>query len=151
DTSTGLQTGVAINNATATMSTVFLELLDSNGDPAGFSSTVAIPPFGQLASFLSEIQGFKSVPSTFRGVLRVTSITPDGVTAVGVRGRVNERGDFLMSAILPSDPTDMVTGKAVPQVVQGGGYSTQIVLFNGQTGMISNGTVTSISNSGSTV
>src|SRR5262249_29180925 len=146
-----LQTGIAIGNAAASMSSVFLQLLDSDGNPAGFSGTVQIPAFGQIATFLSQVQGFQAVPATFRGMLRVTAITPEGVTAVGVRGRVNEQGDFLMSAILPADATDSATKKVVPQVVQGGGYSTQIVLFNGQLGTISNGTVTTVSNSGSAV
>jgi hypothetical protein len=146
-----IHTGIAINNASSAMSSVFLELLDLAGTPTGFMTTVQIPPSGQIGNFLREIPRFEAVPPMFQGVLRVTANSSAGVTAVGVRGRVNERGDFLMSAILPADPTDMSTEKVVPQVVQGGGYSTEIVLFNGQTGTLSTGTVTTTSNSGSTV
>jgi hypothetical protein len=66
-----LETGIAIANPSPTQATVFLELVDVHGDPTGPAKAIQLPPFGQFAQFLTEIPGFPSTPTPFRGVLRV--------------------------------------------------------------------------------
>jgi hypothetical protein len=65
-------------------------------------------------------------------VLRISTSSPAGLCVVGLRGRYNERGEFLITA-LPSviEDVSLPRGELVlPQLVDGDGYSTQIVLFS---------------------
>jgi hypothetical protein len=125
-----LRTSLAISNASALPATVLLELMDLNGMPSGFTSTIVIPPLGQLSRFLKEIPGFDAVPLPFRGTLQVSTQTMEGISVIGLRSRQNERGDFLLSTVLPAEQSDSSEIDFAP-VVEGGGYSTEIVLLNG--------------------
>jgi len=125
-----LRTSIAISNPSALPATVLLELMDLSGNPAGFTSTIVIPPLGQLSRFLKEIPGFDAVPLPFRGTLRVSTQTMEGISVVGLRGRQNERGDFLLSTVLSAEQSDVSEIDFAP-VLEGGGYSTEIVLLNG--------------------
>jgi hypothetical protein len=50
---------------------------------------------------------------------------------LAIRGRYNERGEFLLSTTPPADP-DQNTGQEVfiPHVVDGDGNTTQIVIYD---------------------
>jgi hypothetical protein len=149
DTAGKIRTGVAITNLSSTTSTVSLELTDLKGGSTGLSTTVQIPPQGQLAKFLKEIPGFESLPVPFRGVLRVTASAPEGVTVAALRGHLNERSDFLVSSVLPTvDDGPMNTADEILPLVQGGGFSTEVVLLNGRSGTTSTGSVTPVSAAG---
>jgi len=52
---------------------------------------------------------------------------------VGLRTRVNERGDFLITTTPVSNENSSSTAAQMffPQVAGGGGYTTQFVLFSG--------------------
>ncbi|HYR87639.1 MAG TPA: hypothetical protein VE422_26385, partial [Terriglobia bacterium] len=130
DSTRSLRTGVAIANTSSSSATVRFELLDLQGQPAGFSGSSTIGPNGHLSLFLNEIPGFQNVPDPFRGVLRVSSNT--SISAIGVRGRYNERGDFLISTT-PALADDSVATNAelvFPHIVTGGGYTTEFILMN---------------------
>src|SRR6266481_6331967 len=70
------------------------------------------------------------------------------ISAIGLRGRYNERGDFLISttpAIAENTPT--TTGELVfPHIATGGGYTTEFLLLN--RGTASAGTISIFSESG---
>jgi len=53
----------------------------------------------------------------------------------GIRGRYNERNDFLTTTTPPSNEglVSPETELVFPQIVSGGGYSTQFIIF-GQSG-----------------
>jgi hypothetical protein len=144
-----LQSGIAISSASPMASNVSLELINFTGDPTGLTSTIQIPPFGQVARFLREIPGFEAVTKTFRGMLRVTANAPEGVTVIGMRGQLNALSDFVMSMLLPVDPTNVATEQIVPHVDQGAGFQTEVFLSNGQSGTTSSGTLTVVPDSGS--
>ncbi|PYS23219.1 MAG: hypothetical protein DMG11_25750, partial [Acidobacteria bacterium] len=129
DSRRSLRTGVAIANTSSSSATVRFELLDLQGQPAGFSGSSTIGPNGHLSLFLNEIPGFQNVPDPFRAVLRVSSST--SISAIGVRGRYNERGDFLISTT-PALADDSVATNAelvFPHIVTGGGYTTEFILM----------------------
>ena len=132
--STGLlETGVVVHNTSASSATVRFDLTDLNGNPVGQPVVMTIARLGQISKFLREIPGFSSVALPFRGVLRVSTNNPDGISVIGVRGHYNQRGDFLVTAILPFDETQgmqPLAQLAFPHVADGGGYSTNFVLFN---------------------
>jgi hypothetical protein len=52
---------------------------------------------------------------------------------VGLRGRYNERGDFLITTTPPAtESTSPSTSVSLfPHIVDGGGYTTQFILFDG--------------------
>ena len=131
---TGLmETGVVVHNTSANAANVRFDLTDLNGTPVGQPVIVNIPRLGQISKFLREIPGFDSVRLPFRGVLRVSTNNADGVSVLGIRGHYNQRGDFLVTAILPFDETQGTpppSQLAFPHVADGGGYSTNFVLFN---------------------
>jgi hypothetical protein len=105
--------------------------MDLSGQPTGFTSTIVIPPLGQLSRFLKEIPGFDAVPLPFRGTLQISTEAPEGISVVGLRGRYNERSDFLFSTVLPVDQGEPVAERDFAQIVAGGGYSTELVVVNG--------------------
>src|SRR6185369_13711201 len=112
-----------------------LELSQADGRPTGVSGSVTIPPNGQVARFLKEL--IPSAPDEFAGLLRVTATSR--IAAVGLRLTVNERADYLMSTIPLSRETTRRTNQdfLFPQVVTGGGFTTEIVVFNPQAGSAS--------------
>jgi hypothetical protein len=138
-----IETGVVVHNTSANAATVSFELTDLNGTSVGQPVVVNIPRLGQISKFLREIPGFGSVSLPFRGVLRVSTNNADGISVLGIRGHYNQRGDFLITTVLPFDETQSTQPPAqlaFPHVADGGGYSTDFVLFNSGTST-SSGTV----------
>jgi hypothetical protein len=80
--------------------------------------------------FLNELPGFQNLPVSFRGVLRISSSLP--ISAIGLRGQYNERGDFLISTTPAlADNAPPVSGELVfPHIATGGGYTTEFLLLN---------------------
>jgi hypothetical protein len=117
-----IRSGLAIANPSAAPVDVTLEV-------NGLTATVSIAGNGQAAMFLNEIPAFAGLPAIFQGVLRVSSPTPVAVT--GLRGRTNERGEFLVTTTTPLDetmPAD-ATELFFPHFAEGGNYSMQFILF----------------------
>jgi hypothetical protein len=118
---TGTRSAIAVANTTDATANVILEA-------AGATATLSIPPNGQMAKFLNEIPPFANLPAA-QTTLTLTSDVP--VAVIGLRGRVNVRGEFLVTTTLPVDPS-MPTGSAelfYPYFTEGGGYSMQFVVF----------------------
>src|SRR5262245_59554310 len=80
--------------------------------------------------FLNEIAGFGNLPRPFQGILRIQA---PGISVVGLRGRNNQRGDFLITTTSPVDEASPLSSDDLffAHLVAGGGYSTQIILFTG--------------------
>jgi len=122
-----IQTGVAIANPSSASVPVNLELTRLDGSSLGSPVTVTVPPNGQIARFIYEL--FPTLSATFSGLLKMTATTPVGI--IGVRGRYNERGDFLITTTPPrnDDAGSLAADVAFPQIAGGGGYTTQIIVF----------------------
>ena len=134
-----IRTGLAIVNTADTSTTVTLELTELDGTLAAPPATLSLPPSGQVALFLDEI--IVSRPGHYSGVLRVTS-TAD-VAVVGLRLRINERGELKMTTTPPSEETGASTtaDRFFPHFVDSAGWSTQFILFSGTAGGASSGTL----------
>ena len=127
-----IQTGMAIANASAAPANVNFELLTLNGVPTGLVGTTSIPESGHVAMFLNQIPGFSNVPIPFQGVLRVSTNAASPVSVTGLRGRYNERGDFLITTTPPiNESTSLPAELFVSHLVDAGGYVTQFILLNG--------------------
>jgi len=134
ENSSTTQTGIAIANLSADPITVNLDATTLTGESAGLSGTLTISGNGQIATFLSQIPGFENIGTSFQGVLRVWTGSASGIAVAGLRGRTNERGDFLVATIPSVDETASTprVQLAFPHYVQGAGYTTQFVFFAGR-------------------
>ena len=133
-----IQTGIAVANTSAAAATVTFELTNLDGSGAGIApASISVPASGQTARFLAQI--FTSLPQTFNGVLRISSTS--NIAIVGLRGRYNERSDFLITTTPPTVEAASPTAAEFlfPYLVNGGGYTTQFILFSGLAGQSSTG------------
>jgi hypothetical protein len=146
DSTQSERTGVAIANLATTAIAVQFELLTMDGQPTGVTGSSTVAASGHLSLFLDELPGFQNLPTTVRGVLRISSATP--ISAIGLRGRYNERGDFLISTTPAlADNGAAVAGELVfPHIVTGGGYTTEFLLLS--RGSASTGSISIHSQSG---
>jgi hypothetical protein len=138
-----IQTGVAVANAGTEGRTVTFELTRLDGSPSGLTGALSLPARGQRALFLNQIPGFESLVSPFRGVLRISAGGGPGIAVAALRGRYNERGDFLMAATPPVDESNPFTAEEFlfPHFADGAGYTTQFVVFAGSSTPISSGSL----------
>jgi len=125
-----LQSGLAIANTSLQLLTVNLELTTLDGASVGSSSTVTIPPQGQVALFLGQIQSFQSLKEPFQGVLRISAPSA-ALSVVGLRGRYNERRDFLITSIPSLSESNAASSAELvfPHWASGGGYTTEFILI----------------------
>ena len=144
-----IQSGVAVSNTTSAPLAVTLELTNLDGSSAGLPTPVTenLPPNGQMSEFLAQI--FPGLPQPFKGIVRIS--TPSaGIAVVGLRSRYNERGDFLITTMpaaienVPSSSSQLV----LPHLPDGGGYSTEFILFSGSAGQGSSGSLLLFQQSG---
>lgn len=145
-----IQTGVAVANTSADALNVNFELTKLDGSPTGLSGAATVPGNGQIALFLNQISGFGTLPTPFQGVLRIASTTTAGISVVGLRGRSNERNDFLITTSPPvNENTPASTAELVfPHFADGGGYTTQFILFSGSAGQSADGRLRFFTQSG---
>ena len=117
-----VRTGLAVANPSASPLTVTVTF-------AGQVASLDIPANGQRAFFLNEIPQFASLSLPLQGVISISGSSPLAVT--GIRGRTNERRDFLITTTAVVNPFAPVTSSELvfPYFADGAGYSTQFVLF----------------------
>jgi len=136
-----IQTGVAIVNTSPNPTTVSIELSRLDGSSTGLSGTLLLAANSQVSQFLNSIPGLASLETPFQGVVRLSS--PESISVTGLRGRYNERRDFLITTTPAVDEaTASTTGVTfLPQIADGGGYTTQFIMFSGLPGQTSSGTI----------
>ena len=144
-----VQTGVAVVNPSSTSVPVMFDLQTLDGESTGLTGAVTVPGNGQIAQFLNQIQGLESVTTPFEGILRIRTTAPTGISVVGLRSRYNERGDFLITTTPPVDESSSVTGDLYfPHLADGGGYTTEFILFGRSMNQSTSGTLQFLSQSG---
>jgi hypothetical protein len=119
--------GVALANPGSWPLTVSLELIHADGRP-GLTTSLLLPGNGQVARMLSQF--FPGLWS-FRGTLRVTTSSPEGLSMASLRTRYNSRNEFVVttSDVIP-DPAPPVSELFLPHIASGGGYVTEVILIN---------------------
>ena len=144
-----IQTGVAITNPSAVTANVMLDLTDLTGAETGMSTQLTIAPGGQTSHFMQEL--IAGIPYPFHGVINITSNTP--VAVVGLRGDYNTRGDFIITTAMPTDATAApLSGQLIyPHLVDGGGYTTEFVMYSGAAGTSGTGTLKFFAQNGQTM
>jgi hypothetical protein len=143
-----LQTGIAIYNRANTAATVTVELFRQDGSSTGLTGSLVVPASGQVATYLNRIPGLESMPSPFQGVVRVSNSSP--ISVIGLRGHYNERAELLTTTTPSVDESATPSDAELffPHVVKGGGFTTQVILFNGSAGQQSTGDVRFATQSG---
>jgi len=135
-----IQTGLAVSNLSATEATVTLDLYTLSGSSTGLKGTVTIPPNGQKAVFLNQASGLGALAFVpFQGVLRLSST--ESISVVALRGRYNERSDFLVTTIPTVNESTPATGAPLyfPHIADAGGYTTQFILYSGRANQSASG------------
>jgi hypothetical protein len=147
-----IQTGVAVANPSTNPASVVFELNTLSGASTGLTGSMTVPASGQIAVFLGQIPGFGTLTNPFQGVLRVSTPAAGGISVVGIRGRYNERGDFLLTTTQPTDESHPPSGEQFfPHFADGGGYTTQFILFNGGPDQASSGSLRFFAQSGQSI
>jgi hypothetical protein len=151
-----IQTGFALTNSAETAAAVNWELFRMDGTTTGLRGAATVAPQSHTAVFLNELAGFdQKVQTPFKGFLRISDspyASSPAIEVVGIRGRYNERGDFLITATTPASDSGSPQSSAerlFPYFVDGGGYTTQFVLFNAGSGTTSGGTMNFVGPQGS--
>ncbi|OLD18871.1 MAG: hypothetical protein AUI91_09745 [Acidobacteria bacterium 13_1_40CM_3_56_11] len=146
EASDATQSGIAIMNTTANPANVRIELMDLNGASLA-ATTIAVRANAQLAAFLTEIPGLQNLSLPIQGLLRITSAS--AIAVIGLRGRTNERGDFLITTTPPvAEDGSSSPELFFPHFADAGGFTTQFILFsNGSNGPLG-GTIRFLSQSG---
>ena len=134
--------GVVIANPSANQISVTFTLTSLSGSSLG-STSLQIPGNGQVSMLASQL--FPALPSTVQGILRATSMP--ALVPSGIRFRVNERSDFLLSGV-PAFPENGMPGGVLPHIPLGGGFSSQVILFSRASGQMNSGTVKFITQAG---
>ncbi len=132
-----IDSGIAVANTSAAAVNVTLELFKLDGTSAGVAPVqIPLQPGEKIATFVS--QRFPSA-RPFKGILRISG--SGTISAAGLRSRYNERPDFLITTV-PVSLEAAATSAAemlFPHLVDGGGYTTQFILFSGTAGQTSSG------------
>jgi len=126
-----VQSGIAIANPSAKLVAVSFELTSLSGESPGLTGTLTIPGYGHIAKFLNEIPWTKVLPDDFRGMLRVSAGSGD-ISVMGVRGRYNEAGNFLITTtpVLPDSVPPPQGDLYFPHWINSPSYTTQFVLYS---------------------
>jgi hypothetical protein len=144
-------TGIAVQNAATVDTVVSFTLTALDGTPIGPGGQLIIPANGQTALFLNQIPGLQSLQLPFKGVLRITSAIPK-ISVLGVRSRWNERGDYIFTTTPATDENAPSQSQLVfPHIVDGGGYTTQFIMFAGTPNQPKAGNLQMYSQSGSSL
>jgi len=118
-------TGVALVNPNTTAATITASLIGVNGELK--STTIALAPKAHSAKFISEL--FPDLSRDFQGALSLTSNVP--ISPLTLRLTQNQRGQSIYSILPIADLNSPPAGAVyIPQIADGGGYSTQIILVN---------------------
>src|SRR5881628_3768196 len=99
DQSGSIRTGIAVANPSQNPVTLSFEVTGQPGIGRR-TATLVLPPQGHAAMFLNQIPGFESMPSPLQGLLRI-SAGAASISVIGLRGRYNERSDFLVTTVTP--------------------------------------------------
>lgn len=147
-----VRSGMGIVNVANTPTTIQFNLVNLDGTSTGLTGTINLPAFGQQALFLDQVPGLGSLPKPFQGIVRLSSQNGGAFAVIGLRGRLNERSEFIMTTTAPTNENAATAPQIVfPQIANGGGFLTQFVLYSGTASEPATGTLDVYDQSGGTM
>jgi hypothetical protein len=146
------QDALAIANSSVTPATVNFELFNGDGTSTGLTASITVPGLGHAGIFVHQL--FPTMNLTlqedvpFRGLIRITSFST--IAVANFRTHINELGNFLMtSTVTTNEGSPSTTAELFfPQILDGGGFATQFVLFSGVADQATTGTLRFVSQNG---
>jgi hypothetical protein len=70
------------------------------------------------------------LPKPFKGFVRISSVDNSDLAVVGLRGRTNERADFLVTTTPPVNENSTAASHTIfPHFADGGGFTTEFVMY----------------------
>ena len=136
-----INTGIAVVNPGYTSANITYILRDPSGTTiaTGHGTSAARSHF---ACFLDQLKVHApdfSLPGNFQTSIQFGSldiISDQPVSVLAMRGTMNQRNEFLMTTTPIADLTDSDKSDSVyfPQLADGGGYTTSLVLMNTSSG-----------------
>jgi hypothetical protein len=149
ESSGSIQSAIALANNASTPVTVNLEATNLDGTSAGLPGPVSqvLPGFGHIAKFISD--ALPGMPGSFKGIVRISTDSTD-VSAIGLRTVSNERNEFLITTTQPTNETATPASGLLlmPHLPDGGGFTSQIILYSGSAGQSPSGSVVLVDHSG---
>jgi hypothetical protein len=145
DLTNGANTGIAAVNPNISSINLTATARDSSGAMIS-TATVTLPPNGHKAAFPNDLG--LNLPSNFLGTLTLSSSSP--FAAVALRLATNTYGEPLFSALPVADLNSTSTASALilPQIVDGGGIPTQILLMNKSSSTTATGAISLFDDNG---
>ena len=129
DKSGGHNTGLALADASGVPRTFQFSVTNSDGTTQ--VANISLPANGHTARFADQL--LSGLSNGFQGVMDITSNVP--FAALTLRSLNNARGDGLLTTFPTADLTRPAPSPVIfPQIADGGGYSTQIILINSTSG-----------------
>ena len=101
-----------------------------------------------MAMFLNQLQGFENLQSPFQGFLQISG---PAIAVVSLKLRYNERGDLVVVTTPPAAPEStaaVYTKSLFPYFADGGGFTTQFLLFSQAPGLNYSGSLTFVDSAG---
>jgi Leucine-rich repeat (LRR) protein len=132
-----INTGMAVANTANATANLAFTLRDPYGviRASGNGTIAAGGHFAKFIDSLKDVAPNFNLPSDFQnniqfGSLEITSDRP--VSVLALRGTMNQRNEFLITTTPVADLTQASANNpiAFPQFVDGGGYTTSLILMN---------------------
>jgi hypothetical protein len=136
-----INTTVFIANPTDRAGTVTLSFTNLAGEFVA-SNSLPLGPQGRIAASIDAL--LSTLPDTMQGILRITSDIPT-LSVASLRSR-----DIAFTAITPTLETGTPTSeeRILPKILDGGGFTTAIVIYSGSAGETSQGDLNFVSPEG---
>ena len=113
-------TGIAIVNTQAGAASITAQLSD------GRQTTIQLDGRTQKSQFVHEL--FPDIGTSFVGSMSLTSNVP--IALLALRGTFNQSNDFIMATVPVFSGSTSTEPAVVPQIADGSGYVTELILLN---------------------
>ena len=144
------QSAFAISNPSDDSATVGFQLFRFDGTPAGPQASLIVPAHNHTAMFLNQLAGFENLQSPFQGFLQISGQL---ISVVSLKLRYNERGDLVVVTTPPgtSESLPQYNKPLFPYFADGGGFTTQFVLFSPTPGQDFSGSLSFVDSAGNPI
>jgi hypothetical protein len=133
-----VNTGIVVVNRNPTDANVVYTLRDVEGNIIA-PGHGTVPKAGHMACFIDELKRVGAsdfnLPPDFQNTVQFASLeisSDQPVSVLALRGTTNQRGEFLITTTPVADLTKApgTNGLYFPHFVDGGGYTTSVILLN---------------------
>ena len=141
------QSAFGISNPANDSATVGFQLFGLDGTPAGPQASLIVPAHNHTTMFLNQLPGFENLQGSFQGFLQITG---QSIAVVGLKVRYNERGDLVVVTTPPAGSESLApyAKSLFPYFADGGGFTTQFLLFYPTPGQDITGSLSFIDSAG---